>query len=687
MNEASIRYTLDLMKPPNEVIEVRTVGQKTYSGYFRNIDNLIREIKPFQKDNIYFVLNEISEECYDREQQERMMLSKHTTSDNDIRARRWLLIDIDSKRASGVGATDEEKELSKKVGHKVYSFLRDIGFSSPISADSGNGYHLLYPIKLAPTPENAELIRNVLKVLDMYFSTDDAVVDTTVFNASRITKLYGTIARKGRDSTQRPHRESKIVKAPDEIKPTDISLLRKVADMLPKPEGRSRFNNYGTEQFSLDEFISKHGIKTSSVERYTGGTKYVLEQCLFDPNHKGKDAAIFQLDNGAIGYKCFHNSCSGHKWQDVRMMFEPNAYDRPTQRHEAFNTAPSVVKKQPQVETESKGEKFLQLSEIADPDKSKLVYMQSHIEELDKKIIGFLKGEVSMWSGANSSGKSTVLGQLCLNAINDGFKALMYSGELVPHRVKNWIQLQAAGRQFTKPTQYENLYYVPKNTSRLIDSWLNDKFFLYNNDYGNEYTQLIADLSERLEKGDIDMVVLDNLMTFDIDELASDENSRQTKVIKNISKLAKKYNVHIHIVAHPKKTTGFLRKNDISGSLNLSNIVDNVFIVHRVNNDFIRNTNEYFGNGEAVWMHTYSNIIETCKNRDIGVQDYFVGTYFERESKRFLNEKFGNFVYGWQELDSNVATYTMPDPVPTIEFKTSEFNDDLPFHPIDKLPF
>lgn len=42
--------------------------------------------------------------------------------------------------------------------------------------------------------ESKELVRDVLIALDTFFSNADAKIDTSVFNASRITKLYGTIA-------------------------------------------------------------------------------------------------------------------------------------------------------------------------------------------------------------------------------------------------------------------------------------------------------------------------------------------------------------------------------------------------------------------------------------------------------------------------------------------------------------
>ena len=330
------------------------------------------------------------------------------------------------------------------------------------------------------------------------------------------------------------------------------------------------------------------------------------------------------------------------------------------------------------------------MSEIQDIDRSNLVYVRSHFDDLDKKIIGFMKGELSIWTGTSSSGKSTVLGQLSLSAIDDGFNVLMYSGELRPHRVKKWLHLQAAGRQFTQPTEFENLFYVPNKYGSLIDKWMDKKFFLYNNDYGSEYTQLLADLRERLSKKDVDVVVLDNIMTLELDELGNDMNGQQTSAVKSLSALAKEFDVHIHVVAHPKKAKTLLRPDDISGTGNIRNLADNVFIVHRVNNDFIRQSNEYFGEAVASRYHEFNNVIEVAKNRDLGVQDYMVGLYFEIESKRMLNEKYENFVYGWQELDANITVTTVTEKVaPTIEFKASEkeFLIDSPFNPIDKLPF
>lgn len=654
MNEQQIRYTFELMKEDNDVIEIRFFqGVKTYSGYFDNVDILIKDVMQYGNENIYFVMNEIKKECLSRMQYNRIQLidkKMNCTVDNDIDSRTWILIDIDSHRSTGISASQDEKEESSKIANKIYSYLRDIGFAEPICTDSGNGYHLLYRVALKNDDENKKITENFLKSLDVMFSNDSAQVDKSVFNASRITKLYGTFARKGRSTAERPHRQSRILRAPEQIKQTPKALIQKIADLLPQPDKPTYSNNYGKEQFNLDEFLHKHGVRVTDKHDTGGATKYVLEHCVFNSEHKGKDAVIFQMSNGAIGYKCLHNSCSHYKWQDVRTMFEPDAYKQRYEQQRQVRSNQPQKPKEAQTEAEDKGSKFLNFTDIKRIDRNQIISIPSGIEQLDKKIIGFNKGELSIWSGNNASGKSTLLGQLCLHACEKGFKTLMYSGELTANRVKNWVQLQAAGRQYTKPSQYENLFFVPSVIGDRIDLWLKEKMYIYNNRYGNEFQQLLADLKELVTKHGIEMIVLDNLMSMDLFELSDYEYKQQTKAILTLSDFVKEYNVHIHLVAHPRKATGFLRKVDIAGSGNLANAVDNIFIVHRVNTDFLKNIADYFGKTAPTTYGEYSNVIEVCKNRDLGVMDYLVGTHFEVEGKRFLNSKYENLVYGWQDL-------------------------------------
>lgn len=660
MNEKYIRYTFEKMKAENELIEIRAISSRSnYSGYFKSVDNLISEIKRYENCNIYFVLNKISDACYSREQTERFIeKAKNTTSDNDITNREWLLIDIDPKRSAGVSSSDEEKNKSKKTINDVFAWLRDFGFPEPIVADSGNGFHLLYKINLPNNDESKELIKTVLSVLDMYFVNEFCDIDKTVFNASRITKLYGTAARKGNSTEQRPHRESYFVRVPDVIKETPTVLLQKVADLFPKQDKPTFNNNYNADRFDLSNFLVKNGINVRQQQNFALGTKYILDSCFFDESHKGKDAAIFEMQNGAIAYKCLHNSCSHKKWQDVRLLFEPDAYNRNYEINRS--TTPQKAILQPQDVENEKGNKFLNLSDIKSIDRNKIVSMASGFRELDNKIIGFNKGEITLWSGKNGSAKSTIINQISVNSIQSGFKGIIFSGELQGYKIKNWIHLQCAGRQFTNPTKYENVFFVKDSVSDKIDKWLKDKLYIYNNDYGNKFEQLMCDIESFVQNNGIDFIVLDNLMAIDLLTLEGDKFEKQTRFINRLCESVRKFNYHLHIVAHPRKNTGFLRKDDISGSADLTNAVDNVIICHRNNNDYKKAINEFFPKESCFNLVTHDNYLEVCKNRDLGIVDLMCGLYYEIESKRLLNDKYENLVYSWQDIEAQQTIQQVP---------------------------
>lgn len=651
MNTFEIKKFFEVIKGNDQLTEIRILGdKKTFSGYFTNIDDILRELALYQNYNIYFTLNKVNEACASRTQSNHIIPNpKTTTSDTDIITREWVLIDLDPKRPADTNATDEEKIKAQSVVNRVYGFLQNVGFSNPIVADSSNGYHLLYKVMMNNNPEKNELIKKFLSTLSIMFSTEEVEVDTTVFNASRICKLYGTTSRKGSNTKDRPQRESKILRIPKEIKVTPIVLFEKVVAMIPEPEKPTYQNNYNPT-FNVDEFIKRNNISIEKEIQVGGARKLLLKECPFDSNHKSPDSAIFVLPSGAIGFKCFHNSCSSHSWADLRAKYEPKS--------ETYRTI-QPTRSLPQKE-DSRGSKFLNLYEIEAIDRSAIVSIPSGIIELDNRIVGYNLGEVSLWSGNNASGKSTLLQQFALTAVQAGFKSALFSGELTANRVKQWILQQAAGRQYTKKSGYADSYYCPKQIGDQIDEWLKDRLFIYNNKYGNKIMPLLDDIKEIIKKG-VQCIILDNLMSIDILEMEGDKYSKQTSLILTICNFAKEQNVHIHIVAHPRKATGFLRKTDVSGTADLTNAVDNVFITHRVNNDFKTNAKDFFTAEVASRYFGFGNVIEVCKNRDLGIQDYLAGVFYEIESRRFLNFAYENINYGWIPTQSNLDFDDLPD--------------------------
>ncbi|MCZ7600820.1 MAG: hypothetical protein M5U09_28010 [Gammaproteobacteria bacterium] len=75
-------------------------------------------------------------------------LARNGAADGDILARRWLLIDVDPVRPSGVSSTDEGTRTRGSGPPPSDVFLSTLGWPEPIVAMSGNGYRLLYRIDL-----------------------------------------------------------------------------------------------------------------------------------------------------------------------------------------------------------------------------------------------------------------------------------------------------------------------------------------------------------------------------------------------------------------------------------------------------------------------------------------------------------------------------------------------------------
>lgn len=645
-NELEVRKTFELMV--DDLTEVRIIGNNiTASGYFKDVDTLLKNLKQYENRqglNFYFVMNSVNEGCYSRQQRDCFIeINRNnktpTTSDKDIVKRNWLLLDIDCERPSGVSSTDTELQKAKDKANKVYRYLKNEGFERPIVAYSGSGTHLLYRISLDPS--ETQLVKDSLLALDMMFSDEEVKIDTSVFNASRITKLYGTMAVKGRNTKERPHRLSKIVNYPNEIKVNDAELLIKLAKNLPEPPKRT----FQAQEFDIDSWLSSNGIVVKEQANFNGGRKLILEECPFDSSHRGKDAAIFVLNNGAIGFKCFHASCSQYTWQDVRKKYEPNAYNRV----EVKRLEPRLNSlKKPELKTNEP--LFFTSTTIKPKDRSQIVSIETGITKLDKKIIGLNKGEVSCVSGLRGSGKSSLMSQIALEAVQRKYKTALFSGELSENRVLEWLQLQAAGKLYTQPTKYENYFYVDDKTKYYINKWLDNKIYIYNNNYGNDAQKILNSVEQCITKNKVDLVILDNLMSMNLESLSGDKYERQTKLVLGLVRYAQDNDVHILFVAHPRKSIGFLRLEDISGTADLTNAVENVFIVHRVNMDFKAKSKLTFGWRDDNDLYNYTNVIEVCKNRDLGIQDYFVGLQFEVESKRFLNEKYETKHYDWEEL-------------------------------------
>lgn len=690
----------DTLRDGNQLTEIRLISNdgRTASGIFDNIENIISAVAPYTKEwNIYYTINRLKDDVRGLPQYNKIIQRpKQTCNDNTITVRDYVCVDLDSVRLSGTNATDEQIEHTKKKANAVYKFLLDSGFNSSPVVFSSNGVHLYIRCAMLNNDANTKLVKRFLQALAMMFSDEHTDIDVSVHNAGRIMRLPSSYSCKGNTmDTSRPQRLCKFVKIPSEIKVNDIAYFEKIAALYPDEEIKpSRENNYSTERFNLDAFIEKHNIKIAKKQQVAGGTKYLLEECPWNSNHKSPDSMLFQRDNGAVCFFCYHNSCSDKHWSDFRKLYEPDFGQRASLNYESHRSfrplkpEPKIVEAQ---ETEeNKGNVWQCLSEIEDEDRSKIVSIPSGITQYDKECCGFDKPSLNVWSGNNGSAKSTLLNQIALNAVNQGFKVAIYSGELRGKKMKRWLLFQAAGKQYNKKSSFNDYdYYTPTTVKDKIVKWLEGKLFNYNTKYSHNIEQVCLEVEKLVKEQQVDMLIMDNLSCLDIEGLDGGINEQQKAAIKMLLRLTERLEIATHLVLHPKKSEFYLRKNDVSGSKTLTDLADGVFFVHRWNQDTQKAAKEFMS--ESVFFDLCNsgttNVVEVIKMREFGeAEGHIYKLFFESESRRLKNSIAETVHYNWEEQPVQgelTQPMTMPnDPSNEFVLETNyevEDSEECPF--------
>ncbi|MHB1256098.1 MAG: hypothetical protein ACYCXI_07745 [Dethiobacteraceae bacterium] len=327
-----VTRALAVLHDQGDTFEIRILNTRrgTVSGWFNDPVKAANAAAQWDgKKNVYITMNPCDPALLARAENRLQEYAKQTTSDANITRRRWMLIDIDPQRPAGISATDAEKTAARETAENVRAHLTGRGWTEPVFADSGNGYHILYRIDLPNDTASRDIIKACLEVLSLRFDSESVTVDTSVHNAARIIKTYGTLSCKGDSTADRPHRRSGLLEIPSTVEPVTVDLLHSLAAELPKPERPALTLASGTgARFDLQAFIEKAGMVVRQTKTWQGGMMYVLQECPFDAGHD-KDSCIIESASGALAFKCLHNSCSHNNWRELRLKFEPDAYDKP----------------------------------------------------------------------------------------------------------------------------------------------------------------------------------------------------------------------------------------------------------------------------------------------------------------------------------------------------------------------
>jgi twinkle protein len=211
---------------------------------------------------------------------------------------------------------------------------------------------------------------------------------------------------------------------------------------------------------------------------------------------------------------------------------------------------------------------------------------------------------------------------------------------------KEWFDLQASGEKhidfYECPIKQTKLPKPNEKYFKLLDAFYDEKMYLYDSDDYAKDNELLKAMEYMAKREGAKVFVVDNLATMHITE-NGDLNEKQMSLIILLKGFARKFNVVVHLVAHPKKPqVGQHRvdKYDISGTANISNLADRVFGFHRL-------TNKERGDEKQDYKD-WNNVLMVFKDRKFGIFDEEVKFKFNHFSKRYYEtDKQLKKEYSW----------------------------------------
>ena len=104
---------------------------------------------------------------------------------------------------------------------------------------------------------------------------------------------------------------------------------------------------------------------------------------------------------------------------------------------------------------------------------------------MDNIIGGLFFGQVVLLTGRRGEGKSTFASQLLVEALDQGYSVLAYSGELADYHFKRWMDFQAAGPEHIAVNvdfTGDGAILSRVRTIERINCWYRGRAYLYDND-------------------------------------------------------------------------------------------------------------------------------------------------------------------------------------------------------------
>lgn len=262
------------------------------------------------------------------------------------------------------------------------------------------------------------------------------------------------------------------------------------------------------------------------------------------------------------------------------------------------------------------------------------------LKAIDDELMRLFFGTLTIVSGQPGSGKSSLLTQLACNSLDNDIGTWLFSGELPNGVEKSWFNYIFAGpRNITDAISRRGNPYKKISTTTLaeINKTYKGRWHIYRDDYDNILDKLIASMTDTVRKYGARCLILDNFMCIDT-ETSEEELRSQTDTIKKLIEFAKKYQVAVILVCHPRKMDAGTNVGiyDIAGTSNIVNLAHRTIGLRRVTDAERENAAKY--SEKRRQLLKYDVIVTIVKDRMFGRQNIDVGLYYDPASRRFFSD-------------------------------------------------
>lgn len=291
------------------------------------------------------------------------------------------------------------------------------------------------------------------------------------------------------------------------------------------------------------------------------------------------------------------------------------------------------------------------LSDIEDIDLDEIEGITTGIRPIDKELMKIFYGTLNILTGLPGSGKTSFLDQLICACLEQGKNTWVFSREMPGWMTKSWINYILSGRKHIK--EYTDntgspFWKVSIEAKNKINEFYRGKWFVYKDDASNKLDDLIISMTDSVRKYGTKLLILDNLMTIDLNSTEENEMLKQTEAINKLIAFAMKYNVAVILVAHPRKMPRDVEVGmyDVSGTANIANLAHRTLALKRISSENSTNQSEH------------DVELTIVKDRMRGRLNKKVGLYYDVPSRRFYTSpKEFNYQFAWDDTPAVKVPY------------------------------